>query len=163
MKRIERLPDAACEAFCVVRYKEGQSTFVGDTGNLVLILGMFAVNGRTVYVEIPFSDFAPEFTKVEDFDELVIRRHHKLLKDGKKIERSPNKFSRPSCDICPSGKMMLCVIGMFCIDSQRLIVRIPFSEFSKDFACVEDFEPLIIRFIDKLDFETVGRKVPVVK
>ena len=70
-KLVERLRDNICRFSCNV-YADGR---------LSLIIGMFTVDGYFNYVEIPFSDFAQDFSCVDNFESMVIDRMHVELAD----------------------------------------------------------------------------------
>ena len=157
MKRIERLPDACCKVFCQVHRSEKKKRDGSlEDFNLVLILGMFAVDGRTIYVELPFSDFAPNFGNVADFEALAFEqlRHCFLTNRQRALIRNPDPWSKPTCNIARDGKLTLELCGMYSIygsdGSSRTVANadIPFSDFAENFASIGDFERLVINLLD---------------
>jgi len=62
-EHIKRLPLEHCRFFVLFHDDE-----------LWLQVGMFTVNGYSSIIEIPFSDFSENFSRVSDFERLIIDR-----------------------------------------------------------------------------------------
>ena len=162
-KTVKRIPDACCRAICQVR----RPNHKGEVEKLVLILGMYTVDGYTIHVEIPFSDFAPNFTKAADFEKLAFAQLHNRLTE-KDTEMHLWRNFDSQCDfrarVFPNGTLVLYINDMFSVSTHsefakpgeryrtRSHAEILFSDFTEGFACVADFErlPIVASFKQSL-------------
>ena len=142
---VVRLPDAACKVWGGINNPEDGSGFA-----LTMLVGMFAVNDRTIYVEIPFSDFAPDFSKVADFADLALKKLRAAIGDGEEtIERIPDSCWCPQCWVRSDGTMKLELTGLYRVNGSLSGTEIPFSEFAPGFASVSDFESIVVNCLQE--------------
>lgn len=161
-RTITRLPDAACKIICQTRGSNTLPQCAVDHDELVLIVGMFTVDEHIIFVEIPFSEFAPGYTHVEDFEPLIFPKLRKWLgKDEHMTFSRLHKWEgKPYCRTDSKGGLELC-INRFSVTADQVTqdgkrfqaeagTSLLFSDFAENFACVSDFERLVIDYIDQL-------------
>ena len=155
-KKAKRIPDAACKMICTTRGRYTLPQCDMDHDELVLIVGMFTVDEHIIFVEIPFAEFAPEYTHIEDFEPLIFPKLRGWLKNDQETTFGHlHKWdSKPYCRIDPKGKLTLC-LNLYSVASEETHktvagTSVNFSDFAKDFACLSDFERLVVDYIDKL-------------